>query len=163
MLIITGMVGPQNYISFTPTATLTYNATQTVSDSVQIQEPFVCGDGLITRTEPCDTNGQIGIGLSGQVCENHGGFCVAVTKDVINSACLDYRYANGSGHICDSKEFPLTENVGQCQSLTVHGSNIILADSSSNNYVGNADFTCTTQAGIAQTIVIDCGNGEVHT
>ena len=73
-----------------------YNSTQTVSDSVKVQEPFVCGDGLITRTEPCDTAGQIGLTISGQVCENHGGFCVAVTKDIVNTACLDYRFTLGS-------------------------------------------------------------------
>jgi hypothetical protein len=162
-ITITWIVGPQNYITFTPIATLTYNGTQTVSDHVTIQEPFVCGDGFITRTEPCDTMGQIGLTISGQVCENHGDFCVAVTKNIINTACIDYRFTLGSGHICSTVQFPIQEPVGQCKSLITHDGNIILAEENNGNYVGNADFTCSTDVWIAQTIVIDCGNGEIHT
>ncbi len=117
---------------------------------------------MITRTEPCDTAGQIGLTISGQVCENHGGFCVVVTKDIINTACIDYRFTLGSGHICSSVQFPI-EEVGQCKELVVHGSSIILADEDDGDYVGEAQFTCNAQNGIASTIAIDCGNGEIHT
>ena len=58
-LLLTGIVGPRNYISFSPTATLSSSSLPTVSDSVTIQEPFVCGDGLLTRNEVCDTQGQL--------------------------------------------------------------------------------------------------------
>ena len=116
-------------------------------------------------TEPCDTLGQTGSMMAGQVCENHAGVCVVVTKNIINTACMTYRYANGSGQICDSKQFPITEptptpiQTGSCKELDIHGSNIVLADKNSNNqYVGNADFTCYAQSGIAHTIAIDCGN-----
>lgn len=123
----------------------------------------MCGDGLITRTEPCDTAGMIGLTISGQVCENHGGFCVAVTKDIVNTACLDYRFTLGSGRICSSVQFPIAEDVGQCKELIVHGSSIILADESNGHYRGTASFTCDAQNGVASTIAIDCGNGEIHT
>lgn len=52
---MTGIVGPNNYLTITPRATLSYNTGISVVDTVIIQEPFVCGDGLLTRNEPCDT------------------------------------------------------------------------------------------------------------
>lgn len=96
-IIITGIVGPKNYVSFTPTVTLTYNTTQSRSDAIIIQEPMICGDGVLTRTETCDTAGNIGVAFSGQVCENQQGMCVLVTQAIINNACVNYQYANPLG------------------------------------------------------------------
>lgn len=85
-----------------------------------------------------------------------------MTKNITNTACIDYRYTLGSGHICSSVQFPI-ESIGQCKTLDIHGTNVVLADENNGTYQGDADFTCSAQTGIAQTIAIDCGNGEVHT
>lgn len=72
----------------------TYNGNQSLTDSVIIQEPFVCGDGLLTRTETCDTQGNLGVLFSGQVCQNQQNMCVLVTQSIINKACVNYQYMN---------------------------------------------------------------------
>lgn len=91
------MVGPKNYISFMPTARLTYNSGLLLTDTVKIQEPFVCGDGILTRTETCDIQGNLGVLYSGQVCQNQQGMCVLVTQSIINNACINYQYTNPLG------------------------------------------------------------------
>jgi hypothetical protein len=45
----------------------------------------------------------------------------------------------------------------------MHGNSIIIADEDNGNYKGERDFTCYADSGAAQTITIDCGNGEIHT
>ncbi|MEI7562451.1 MAG: hypothetical protein WCJ39_01675 [bacterium] len=95
-IILTGIVGPRNYISFTPTITLS-SSVSNISDSVIIQEPMVCGDGLLTRNEVCDTQGQLGVIISGQVCENQQNTCVLVTKYIVNTACLTYQVGTQTG------------------------------------------------------------------
>ncbi|MEI6672249.1 MAG: hypothetical protein WCL02_02570 [bacterium] len=77
----------------TYTALSTYNG-QTLTDTVLIQEPLVCGDGFLTRNEPCDTNGNLGVLFSGQVCENQQGSCVLRTTSIVNNACINYQYTN---------------------------------------------------------------------
>lgn len=62
-------------------------------------EPFVCGDGIITRTEPCDTLGNVGVFYSGQVCENQQGVCILKTQSIINNACITYQYPNPAGGV----------------------------------------------------------------
>jgi len=86
-----------------------------------------------------------------------------VTKNIINTACIDYRFTLGSGHICDQEQLPIVEPVGSCKSLDVHGSTVVLADENNGRYQGDADFTCSAQTGIAKLITIDCGNGTTHT
>ncbi|HMS91198.1 MAG TPA: hypothetical protein PKC87_03205, partial [Candidatus Absconditabacterales bacterium] len=156
VIIITGIVGPKNYISFSPTARLTYNTNQTITDSITIQEPFVCGDGLLTRTEMCDTAGNIGVLFSGQVCENQQGMCILRTTSIINKACINYQYINNLGVVttgqdCDEVELPLV--TPSCASMT--GSSPIVTN---NGY--DVNLNCRANNATANTpITIDCGNG----
>lgn len=156
IVILTGIVGPINYISFSPTARLTYNTNQVRTDSITIQEPFVCGDGLLTRNEPCDTLWNIGVLFSGQVCENQQGICVLRTESIINNACINYQYTNALGVIttgqdCSEVSLPLTN--ASCSSMT--GTAPL---PTSNGY--NVNLTCTaTNATPTTPITIDCGNG----
>jgi len=155
-IIITGIVWPINYISFTPQARLSYNTWLLVTDSVIIEEPYVCGDGLITRNEPCDTQGQLGVLYSGQVCENQQGICVLRTEAIINLACINYQYPNPLGGVytgqsCSSVNIPLTH--ASCTSLT--GSTPIVT---SNGF--SVNYTCKGNNTSATTpITIHCGNG----
>ena len=115
------MVGPKNYISFIPTVRLTYNSGLLLTDTVKIQEPLVCGDGILTRTEVCDTQGNIGVLYSGQVCQNQQGACVLVTQSIINNACINYQYTNPLGGIttgqaCSSATLTLTNPT--CTTMT---------------------------------------------
>lgn len=58
-MTIEAVVGPQNFISFDPTVTLNYSSNSVArshTDTLTVEEPFMCGDGLLTRTEECDTN-----------------------------------------------------------------------------------------------------------
>jgi hypothetical protein len=43
------------------------------------------------------------------------------------------------------------------------GSIVVVEEDNNGDYQGNADFTCYAQSGVAQTIAINCGNGEIHT
>ncbi len=155
-LIITGVIGPKNYISLTPIVRLNYNTTQTLSDSIIIQEPLVCGDGILTRNEPCDIQGNLWVLYSGQVCENQQGICVLITKEIINNACINYQYANPlgwttTGQTCSSVNAALMNS--SCASMTGSIPNI-----TSNGYSTN--FTCRGNTTTSTTpITIDCGNG----
>ncbi len=154
-IIVKWHVGPKNYISFIPTARLTYNGNQVITDSVTVQEPLVCGDGLLTRNEPCDTLGNLGVLFSGQVCENQQGMCVLVTQAIINNACINYQYANPLGGIttgqaCSSVNAALTN--ASCNAMT--GSSPV---SNGNWYTVN--LTCRGNNTTPTTpITIDCGN-----
>jgi len=156
VLIVTWIVGPKNYISFTPTARLVYNSSQLRTDSVIIQEPLVCGDGLLTRTEVCDTQGNLGVLYSGQVCENQQGMCVLRTQSIINNACINYQYTDAfgvviSGQACDDAIVTLTPP--SCSTMT--GSAPV---NSSNGF--NVNLTCKWNNSNSNTpISIDCGNG----
>lgn len=155
-LIITWIVGPKNYISFTPIARLSYNADQSLTDSVTIQEPLVCGDGLITQNEQCDTEGNLGVLFSGQVCENQQGVCVLRTDHIINRACINYQYTNNlgittTGQACDEVMIPLVN--ASCSIMT--GAAPVATN---NGY--DVNLTCRASNATATTpIIIDCGNG----
>lgn len=89
----------------------------TLSDSVIIQEPFVCGDGFLTRNEVCDPVGQLGVIISGQECQKQQNSCVLVTKYIVNTACFDYQFGTQTGgQICSSVQLPLSD--ASCTSMT---------------------------------------------
>lgn len=52
---------------------------------------------MLTRTEACDTQGNLGVVFSGQTCENQQGQCVLVTNAIVNLACVNYQYVNPAG------------------------------------------------------------------
>lgn len=155
-IVLTGIVGPRNYISFSPTARLTHDMGEIVTDSIVIQEPLVCGDGILTRTEPCDTAGQLGVLYSGQVCQNQLGACVLITQSIVNNACISYQYNNPLGGIitgqsCSSVNAALMN--ATCSTMT--GSTPVVTN---NGYTIN--FACTASNATPTTpISIDCGNG----
>ncbi len=155
-IILTGIVGPKNYVTFSPTASLYYNNWMSLSDNVVVQEPMICGDWLLTKTESCDTQGNLGVEFSGQVCENQQGMCVLVTQSIINNACINYQYANPlggmiTGQACSSVNTALMN--ASCSTMT--GSEAI---TTSNGY--DINFTCTANNAASDTpISIDCGNG----
>lgn len=156
-VVVTGVVWPKNYISFVPTARLTYNSGQLATDSVLIQEPMVCGDGLITRTEVCDTQSSMSAFFAGQTCENQQGQCVLVTNSIINNACINYQYTNTlgvsiTGQSCDSIDVALTQ--ASCVSLTG-----TTPEATQNGY--EIEYTCRGNSSSSATtpITIDCGNG----
>jgi len=155
-IVVTGIVGPTNYISFTPQARLSYNTWLLVTDNVIIEEPYVCGDGLMTRDEQCDTQGNLGVLYSGQVCENQQGRCVLRTNAIVNLACVNYQYPNPAGGVftgqsCSSVNTALVG--ASCTSLT--GSTPV---ATSNGFAIN--YSCRGNSTTDTTpIVIDCGNG----
>jgi len=148
-IIMTGIVGPQNFIAFSPVTTLAYNNGQAKTDTLLVNEPLSCGDGLVTQIEACDTNGQVGNLSPGQECENQQGACVVVTKFIVNNACIGFDYNNpvsgyATGSACSSTAFPITQP--SCSSVSVNGSSV----------------TCTAQNASASTrIAINCGNGII--
>lgn len=100
---------------------MSYNTGVVLTDSVTIQEPMICGDGVLTRTETCDTAGNLGVLYSGQVCENQQGTCVLVTQVIMNRACINYQYNNPLGGIvtgqsCGYAQAALTN--ASCNGLT---------------------------------------------
>ena len=158
-LIVNGIVWPKNFISFTPKATIScgeWLLAVTSTDQVKINEPLVCGDGLITQTEQCDTLWNLGVLFSGQVCENQQWVCVLRTDTIINNACINYQYINQLGWIttgqaCSSVTLPLLN--ASCTSMTWSAPVI------NGNWYG-VNLTCKWANTTTTTpIHIDCGNG----
>lgn len=143
-------------MSFVPTARFSYN-NETINDTITIQEPFVCGDGLITRTEVCDTQADLGILYAGQTCENQQGQCVLVTHNITNNACINYQYTNNlgvltTGQSCSSATLPLT--AASCAIMTGTA-----PQTTNDGY--EIEYTCRGNSFASATtpITIDCGNG----
>ncbi len=158
---LTWIVGPQNYISFTPVANLSYDSLLE-TDDVIIQEPFECGDGLITQWEPCDINGQIWDMLPWQHCEEQNGQCVIVTEDIINTVCMEYTTDLWTGEQCMSMIVPYEELTlqAECSHMSAPYSVVIVDED--NEW--EMPFTCETVDNIvADEIIIDCGNGDIGT
>lgn len=154
---MTGIVGPQNYISFAMTPSISHDIGGIkTGNTVRIIEPLICGDGILTRNEPCDTQGNLGVLYSGQVCESQQGVCVLRTNAIINLACINYQYPNPlggmtTGQSCSAVNIPITGST--CQ--TMRGEAPI---TTSDGY--KITYTCTGSNTTATTpITIDCGNG----
>ena len=155
-IIVTGIIWPKNFISFIPTVKITCNESWSSSDTVKINEPLVCWDGLITQNEQCDTLWNLGVLFSGQVCENQQWACVLRTDSITNNACINYQYINEIGWIttgqaCSSVTLPLVS--ASCTSMTWS-----VPTMNGNGY--NVNLTCKWANTTATTpIHIDCGNG----
>ncbi len=156
-ITFTGIVGPQNYLGFTITPRITYNTTQTMmSNTVRIVEPIICGDGVLTRNEPCDTQGNLWVLYSGQVCENQQGMCILRTNAIINLAHITYQYPNPAwwyftGEAWSSVNIPITGST--C--TTMRGTAPVTTnDGYEITYTCAGSNTTTTTP-----ITIDCGNG----
>ncbi len=158
-IVLTWVVGPQNFVSFTPSANLSYNGLL-ATDDVIVEEPLACGDGLITQTEVCDTNGQIGNMLPWQHCEEYNGQCILVTENITNTVCMEYTTDLWTGEQCMSVVVAYEEELleAQCSHLSAPYSTVIVDE----DMDGDMEFTCTSVDNvIADEIRINCGNGEI--
>ena len=158
-ITLTGLVGPKNYQWFTPRVVLSYN-TVSLSDIVLIQEPLVCGDGLITQNEVCDTNWQIWIFLPWQHCEERNWQCIVVTEDITNTVCMSYTTSLSTGEQCMSVTVNYDQEDildAQCRLLSSpYG--VVIVDEDNE---GSMQFTCVTENDLtANEIRINCGNGQ---
>lgn len=145
-LTVTGTLIGSNFDAFSPVVTLAFNGTG-ISDTVRIEEPFACGDGMLTKTETCDTNGQLGV-MTGQECQNQQGQCVVVTKFIANIACAEY----AGGKVC-SEPAIINLKSPSCGSLEV---NKISTSSSTVQAI------CIGQYANEYTpMSINCGNGTI--
>lgn len=163
-IVITWIVWPQNFVSFTPTVNLNYNNTSQ-QDTVIVQEPLECGDWLITQNEPCDTNWQIWDLLPWQHCEELNWQCRIVTDVITNTVCMNYSTNEWNWQQCmnttiDYNQPEIPETWAQCNSITAP-SRIAIVD---ENNQWELEFTCNTQDNtIANEILIDCGNWDEYT
>ena len=157
-LLFTWIVGPKNFTSFTPKSTITcgeWSWFMTANDQVKINEPLVCGDGMITQTEQCDPSAPTTL-YSGQSCDS----CMIVTHSIINSACINYQYTNSlwwisTGQACDSANLEITNPT--CNIMTWLAPTVI-----GNNY--SVNLTCKGDNTTPTTpITIDCRNGHFLT
>lgn len=127
-----------------------------MGNTVRIVEPLICGDGVLTRTEPCDTQGNLGVLFSGQTCENQQGTCVLATNAIVNLACINYQYTNPAGGVftgqsCSSVNTALT--MPSCTIMTG-----AVPTPTSNGY--SINYNCRGNNTTATTpITIHCGNG----
>lgn len=161
-LTVTWIVWPRNFISFSLFPYIRHDIWgREIGNTITIVEPMVCGDGLLTRNEPCDTQGNLGVLYSGQTCENQQWQCVLVTNAITNLACINYEFANPLGgrviqeQLCSSVYVPLTS--ASCASLTG-----AVPRNTNNGYT--VDYTCRGNSTNATTpITIDCGNGSFIT
>lgn len=161
-LTVTWIVWPKNFISFSLFPYIRHDIWEReVGNTITIVEPMVCGDGLLTRNEVCDTQGNIGVLYSGQTCENQQWQCVLVTNAITNLACINYSFVNPLGgparqeQSCSSVNTAITS--ASCASLT--GST---PTATSNGY--SIAYTCRgNSTNDATPITINCGNGNAIT
>ncbi len=155
-VIFTGIVWPKNYISFSPTVSLAYTSWQTITDTITITEPLICGDGILTRTEQCDTQGNLGVIYSGQTCENQQWQCVLVTHAIVNLACVNYQYSNPAWGIFTGQSCSSVNNTienASCTSMT-------WSTPTPTNTWYAINYTCKGSNTLTTTpITITCGNG----
>lgn len=157
-IVLTWIVWPQNFVSFSPVANLSYSGVL-LSDDVMINEPLSCGDGLITQTEMCDTNGQIWDMLPGQHCEDIAGMCTIVTDGILNVVNMEYTTYLWTWFLTDSVlvDYEMALPDMQCNSLTSDFGVVIVDED--NQW--DMEFTCNTVDGLqAQEIKIVCENGD---
>jgi hypothetical protein len=67
-------------------AKLVYTNGRFVTQAIKIIEPYLCGDGLITKDEQCDTSLSL---PAGQICENQNNKCI-LKVNLVNRACITY-------------------------------------------------------------------------
>lgn len=148
VIIMTGIAWPQNFITFSPLATLSYNTNQSLTDTLTIIEPLVCGDGLVTRTEVCDRNWPVGNIATWQECQNQQGSCVLITNYIPNTACINYSW----GVACDTENLPVDQ--ASCSSLALGTYTQI------SNGTTNVALTCNgANTSTSTRISINCMNG----
>jgi hypothetical protein len=148
-ITITGRIVGKGFSPFTPTITVSYNTTS-VAYSLTIEEPYECGDGLLTQNEVCDTALSMNY-WTGLACENQWWACILVTKFISNTACI--QTLDGT-EVCSNQAI-INLNEPKCKTLEVRKPS---ANSSS------IDAICFGQYTSAYTLIgIDCGNGTVFT
>ena len=144
---VNGRITSANFANFNPTVIVTYSGWN-ISDSVTIEEPYMCGDGFLTRDEVCEVNGQIWVG-TWQECQNQQGVCVLVTKRISNTACVEF-----NGNTVCSNPAVITLNDPRCGYLDITNEN----DNSTE-----ITARCFGEYTNAYTPVsISCGNGETY-
>jgi len=148
-LVVNGRIRYGNFVSFTPTITVNYNNTN-FTRSIRIEEPFECGDWLLTRNEVCEVVWQQNV-PNGQECQNIWWVCTLVTRWISNTACI--QTLDGT-EVC-SNEVIVNINEPGCRTIEV-------TKTSSNSSSVNA--TCFGQYTSAYTpISINCGNWNIFT
>lgn len=136
-----------NFDSINPTAALLYN-NQRETFSVTIEEPYECGDGLITKDEPCDTALDIDY-WRWLRCVNQWWVCVLTTEFISNTACVEA----GGVEVCDTHDLYLKEAI--CENIVVSKP---YSDQSQINVVCNYNY-----AFIGTPYRIICGNDNILT
>lgn len=158
-ITLTGLVGPTNYVWFTPRSNLSYDTTS-LFDTVSIQEPLVCGDGLITQNEVCDTNWQIWTFLPWQHCEERNWQCLLITENITNTVCMSYTTSLWTGEQCMSVTVDYDQEdilEAQCRYLSAPYWVVIVDED--NEW--SLEFTCVSEDNVvADEIRIDCGNWQ---
>ena len=151
------VVWPRNFQTISPTIKFVYGDAQTISTVVTIDEAMSCWDGLITRTEACDTASQEWI-LPWQHCADD---CMSIiTDNIINTACIEYTSQRWNWKLCDDAVIYVWEKDYMCNSIT-SSSPAIPVDDNGN---WSVTFTCSASGNmVADTIVISCGNWDVWT
>ncbi len=143
---ITGRITNANYISTNPTLTLSYNTTWT-SRNFSVEEPYLCGDGLLTRNEICEVEWQLNVG-PGQRCVNQQWTCSLLTESIVNRACAEF-WPNMANSVC--AEVPLTLTQASCYALDVSPIN---TTSATARCIGQSTRPFTP-------VSINCGNGNI--
>jgi len=144
---IQGKINWINFSQFTPTATISYN-NESITRSVTIEEPYECGDWLITKDEPCDTALPMNY-WTGLACENQWWVCILTTKFISNTACIEVWTTT----VCSEAIINLKDP--KCEELTVR---------KNPNNDNQVDATCLQQYAFAWTPYrIVCGSDNILT
>ncbi|AHB40888.1 hypothetical protein P148_SR1C00001G0073 [candidate division SR1 bacterium RAAC1_SR1_1] len=147
-ITLTGRIAYRNFTPLSPTIEIAYNNTG-ISRTFTIDEPYVCGDGELTRNEECELDGQ-GVTNLDQDCEKIQNVCTLVTKRITNRACVVINGVTG-----DCSDAVITLKDPSCVDLHITPEN-----SSSTRVIARClgQYTNTFTP-----VTIDCGNGDSGT
>lgn len=114
-----------------------------------------------TLTTPLAAGQTVILSLTGQVANTPS--CAGT---YLNTGTLTYVFHDKTYTGYDVVNFfvPDMGTTQQCSALNMYGNSTIISSPDNNDlYEGVRDFSCYTTSGVAQTISIDCGNGERYT
>lgn len=144
-VVLTWRIAHRNFMPLAPTIEISYNGIW-ISRTFPIEEPYVCGDGVLTRDEMCDT--KLEVTNPDQDCEEIQNVCTLVTKRITNRACV--KPINGP-EICS--EAVINLRGPSCGYVDVTREE---DDEATVRCFGDATNTTTPMS-------INCGNGDIWT
>lgn len=146
-VVLSWRISYRNFMPLSPIIEISYNNTW-ISRTFPIEEPYRCGDGVLTRDEVCEP--WITTTNPDQECEEIQEVCTLVTKRITNRACVEINWIED---VCSSEVINLKDPI--CNSVNIQPY---------NNNPTRVRVDCLWQyTNLNTPVTISCGNGDSYT